>query len=76
MELQIGRRYQCRQKEYIACVTDDVSKNDKLYKYKGYVIDANTGDFVRKICMWTASGNYSIDHQTDYDIISISKGSM
>lgn len=76
MELQIGVRYQCRREEYIACVTDDVYKNDKLYKYKGYVFDANTGDFVRKICMWTASGNYSIDHQTDYDIISISKGSM
>lgn len=73
MELQIGKLYQCRRKEYIACVTDDVSQNDKLYKYKGYVFDANTGDFVRKICMWTESGNYSVDHQTDYDIISISK---
>jgi len=72
MELQIGTRYQCRRKEYIACVTDDVSRIDKLYKYKGYVFDANTGDFVRKICMWTSNGNYSIDHPTDYDIISIS----
>lgn len=73
MELQTETRYQCRRKEYIACVTDDISQFDKLYQYKGYVVDANTGDFVRKICMWTATGYYNIDHQTDYDIISILK---
>ena len=71
MELQIGKQYQCRNIEYIACITDDVSQNDKIYKFKGYVLDKNTGDFVRKICIWTSSGNYVIDHQTDYDIISI-----
>ena len=43
MELQIGEKYQCRRKEYIACITDYVSKNDKIYKFKGYVLDANTG---------------------------------
>lgn len=76
MELQIGEKYQCRLKEYIACVTDDVFNIEKIYRYKGYVFDANTGAIVRKICMWTSSGNYSIDHQTDYDIISILKANI
>ena len=75
MELQIGTQYQCRRKEYIACVTDDISQFDKLYQYKGHVVDENTGNSVRKICMWTATGIYNIDHPTDYDIISIVSGS-
>lgn len=71
--MEIGEQYQCRKDNYMACIIEDVSKHDKIYSLKGYVFDMNTGEAIRNICMWTVSGNYSIDHETYFDIISVFK---
>jgi len=69
MTIEVGKKYKTRG-GMVATITEDISDWSRLYQFKGFVSNQK-GEVVRAICMWTSSGLYNVDRETNFDLLNI-----